>query len=283
MLAEARPPSRRARWVLRALVTVLVAGLAIAAWTGVRLLQAQWRTEGCTVQAGATTVTATPEQAANAAVITAVAMRRGLPNRAATIALATAMQESKLRNLRGGDRDSVGLFQQRPSQGWGTVAQILDPVYASNAFYDRLERVSDWENRPLTEAAQAVQRSAFPDAYAQHESAAAALTVALAGAQPAALGCELRPAAEPGSATRLGTALAAHHGLSAQAVGTGTEVTVATSGARAWAVAAWAVAQADALAIERVQVADRVWDRDSGGWSVGTAASVTDVRIGLAG
>ena len=111
-------------------------------------------------------------QLANAHIIMAVAAQRGLPVRAAVIAVATALQESTLRNLSGGDRDSLGLFQQRPSQGWGTPAQILDPVFASNAFYDHLVRVANWETIPVTQAAQAVQRSAYPTAYAKWEDLA---------------------------------------------------------------------------------------------------------------
>src|SRR5207247_2642707 len=82
---------------------------------------------------------------------------------------AAAMQESSLTNTPGGGPDSVGLFQQRPSQGWGTPAQLMDPVYAATQFYTRLLRVPHWQDLPLTVAAQAVQRSAFPDAYAKHE------------------------------------------------------------------------------------------------------------------
>jgi cell wall-associated NlpC family hydrolase len=108
-----------------------------------------------------------------ARIIASVAAQRGLPPRAAIIAIATALQESTLRNLDVAvDHDSLGLFQQRPSMGWGTPAQVLDPVYASNAFYEHLERVPDWQSIPLTQAAQAVQRSAFPDAYAKWENLA---------------------------------------------------------------------------------------------------------------
>ncbi|NYI03446.1 cell wall-associated NlpC family hydrolase [Allostreptomyces psammosilenae] len=85
--------------------------------------------------------------------------------------MATALQESSLRNLSYGDRDSLGLFQQRPSQGWGTAEQIQDPVYASTKFYEGLLAVDGWESMTLTQAAQAVQRSDFPDAYAKWELA----------------------------------------------------------------------------------------------------------------
>ncbi|MEU7028826.1 M23 family metallopeptidase [Streptomyces sp. NPDC046275] len=117
------------------------------------------------------------EQQRNASIITNVARSRGMPPRAAVIGVATAIQESTLRNIRYGDRDSQGLFQQRPSQGWGTVAQVTDPIYASNSFFERLAKVDKWQVKPLTQAAQNVQRSGFPDAYAKWEKAAGELVV----------------------------------------------------------------------------------------------------------
>ncbi len=122
-----------------------------------------------------------PEQVRNAAVIVDVAHRLGLPPRAAVIAVATAKQESDLRNLPHGDRDSLGLFQQRPSQGWGTPEQIMDPAYAATRFYQRLARVPGWQNMPLTQAAQAVQRSAHPNAYARWEPLATRVVATLTG------------------------------------------------------------------------------------------------------
>ena len=124
-------------------------------------------------------MTITPEQAANAAIIAEVAWDRGLPDRAVVIALATAQQESGLRNLDYGDRDSLGLFQQRPSMGWGTEAQVQDPEYAAGKFLDRLVQVPGWDTRPLAEASDAVQRSAYPNATAKHEAMAIDLTAAL--------------------------------------------------------------------------------------------------------
>ena len=125
-------------------------------------------------------------------IIVATVQARGLPDRAAVIATATAIQESRLINLPGGDRDSAGLFQQRPSQGWGTLAQVTDPVYATNKFLDQLEQIPGWQMTPLTQVAQAVQKSAFPDAYAQHEPVATQLVLA---ARPA--GPETPPAPSP--------------------------------------------------------------------------------------
>lgn len=119
------------------------------------------------------------EQVPNAKMIVATGLAMGVPARGQIVALATALQESGLRNLTYGDRDSLGLFQQRPSQGWGTAAEILDPVHASTRFFEALEQVSGWQSLTVAQAAQAVQKSAFPDAYAQWEPLATALQKAL--------------------------------------------------------------------------------------------------------
>jgi hypothetical protein len=119
------------------------------------------------------------EQIANAKIIVTIGAERQLTDQAVVIAVATAMQESSLRNLRGGDRDSIGLFQQRPSQGWGTKKQLADPAYQTRKFYDKLVKVRGWQRMRLTEAAQAVQISAFPEAYEKHTVAATGLVDAL--------------------------------------------------------------------------------------------------------
>jgi hypothetical protein len=128
--------------------------------------------------------TLTPEQAANARTIAAVAAARKLPQRAVVIALATALQETHLRNLPYGDRDSLGLFQQRPSQGWGTPAQVQDPAYAAGRFFDHLVQVPGWESGRLTDVAQAVQRSAAPEAYQRWEPTAQSIAASLATGGP---------------------------------------------------------------------------------------------------
>lgn len=118
-------------------------------------------------------------QIKNAETIVRVGKQMGMPDRAWVIALATAMQESSLTNHghlgAKNDHDSLGLFQQRPSQGWGTPAQVQDPVYASRKFYEKLRQIPGWEKMRLTDAAQLVQRSAFPEAYQKHEGNAKAL------------------------------------------------------------------------------------------------------------
>ncbi|WP_399094169.1 C40 family peptidase [Streptomyces sp. BBFR2] len=124
------------------------------------------------------------EQVPNAKTIQATGVAMGIPARGQIVALATALQESGLRNLSYGDRDSLGLFQQRPSQGWGTASQILDPVHASAKFYAGLKKVSGWESLSVAQAAQAVQRSGFPGAYAKWEPLATALQKAIAPLLP---------------------------------------------------------------------------------------------------
>lgn len=115
------------------------------------------------------------EQRNNAKIIIDAANHAGAGSFGAQVGVATAMTESTLHNLSGGDRDSGGLFQQRPSQGWGSRAQITDPKHASREFYEHLMAIPGWQHMPLTVAAQRVQRSAYPDRYAEHSSLAAKL------------------------------------------------------------------------------------------------------------
>jgi len=176
-------PTSESGRVRRALVTLLaviavVAGVGIAINRGVGPLP---NPEGCSAHVAGRVVDLSTEQAENASVIAAIGVRRGLPARAVSIALATAYQESKLVNLDHGDRDSLGLFQQRPSQGWGTARQIKDPYYAANRFYDELVKVHGYQTMRITEAAQRVQRSGYPEAYEPHAADARALASALTG------------------------------------------------------------------------------------------------------
>lgn len=256
----------------------------------------------------------TPEQAVNAATISAVGTTRGMPERAVTIALATALQESGLRNIGHGDRDSLGLFQQRPSQGWGSRKQIMDPTYAAGMFYEHLAKVPGYGRLPLTVAAQRVQRSGYPEAYAKHEPDARLLAAALTGRAPATLTCVGRPApAGTGGPDAVRAALVRDFGrdvlqTAGAEVGTrqsapsptataGTPadaVTVrlprsstAPDGARrrGWELAHWAVANASVLHIARVSFEGREWSR--GGYAdewrttggSDAKAPATEVRI----
>ena len=170
---------------------MLAVGIAGVVTALNRLDPAPPAAQQCVAELDGTRWTLSPEQAQNAALIAATGVQRGLPARAVTIALATALQESRLVNVTHGDRDSLGLFQQRPSQGWGTPEQVQDPVYATGRFYDGLVTIEGYEDLPVTEAAQAVQRSGYPEAYAQHETRSRAWASALTGWSPATLTCEL--------------------------------------------------------------------------------------------
>lgn len=236
------------------------------------------------------------DQANNAAIITAIAEKREFPIRAATIAVATAIQESKLRNLTYGDRDSVGLFQQRPSQGWGTREEILDPVYATNAFYDALVKIDDLNDLTITEAAQKVQRSAYPEAYADHEPEARLIVSPLAGYSPGGWNCVLREdddltAQQPGDdgltdrATAVTDAAKTEMGRrkwTVDSAGTGLTFSVpsADDNQTSWALASWAVARADELGVKRVALAGYTWDRGSSsdGW-VATSTGLGDRQV----
>jgi N-acetylmuramoyl-L-alanine amidase len=133
--------------------------------------------------AGSTTTALTASMAANAAIIISVGKSLGVSNYGLVIALSAAMQESSLQNLNYGDRDSLGLFQQRPSAGWGAPAQLTNPTYASKLFFGGpsnpnrgitkgLLDIAGWQSMTVTQAAQAVQKSAYPDAYAKWEASA---------------------------------------------------------------------------------------------------------------
>lgn len=293
-------PQRRARGHGRigAVVLLLAAVLAAGGWVW-------WKGSvgtvtvrpHCTAVANGTSTELSPEQAGNAATIAAIAQRRGLPARAASIGIATAIQESKLRNISYGDRDSVGLFQQRPSQGWGTREQLLDPVYATNAFYDVLSKIDGFVNLPITDVAQKVQKSAFPDAYADHEPEARVIASALSGYSPAGFSCELRmpaglaeQAAGSGGTTQRAAAVVAAGRLE-KAAGTpavsggGRVLEYRTEGNRqAWALASWAVARADGLAVSDVRVDDRRWKRSEStkAWQQADRVSTGRVRITVA-
>jgi hypothetical protein len=266
------------------LLTLALVGGGI--YTAVSFLQRSETlvTERCTADVGTQSAELATDQAANAALITALAVRRGLPPRAASIALATAMQESKLRNIGHGDQagpDSRGLFQQRPSQGWGTEAQVMDPVYATNAFYDALVKIPGYESLEITEAAQRVQRSAYPLAYAQHEDMGRFFASGLSGQTPESVQCTLRAAQEAGLPSAVESGLAVAFGPLATMTEGGSLV-VEASGSQAWSVAHWAVANAKELAVTRVDVAGRSWQRqDTEGWQASDAAE-GQVRITLA-
>ncbi|NEG54641.1 cobalt transporter [Bifidobacterium platyrrhinorum] len=220
------------------------------------------------------------EQSANAALITAIGVTRGLPDHAATVALATAMQESKLRNLEYGDRDSLGLFQQRPSQGWGTVEQLMDENYATNAFYDGLVKVSGWESLPVEDAAQEVQHSGYPDAYAQWDGLARAWAQSLTGEVAAGVGCKLpdADASDPdGLIAALQSAYPSVSGSRADGNKGDSPVTAVftmpadLSGDNlrraVWQTSTWLVVNARHYGITKIEANGMVWTRADTAWT----------------
>ncbi|WP_026551382.1 hypothetical protein [Arthrobacter sp. H20] len=226
--------------------------------------------ERCTAVVGNDTYELGLEQAANASTIVSVAVARGLPARAASIALATAVQESGLRNLDYGDQagpDSRGLFQQRPSQGWGTDAEVQDPIFAAGAFYDELVKVPGYESLPITEAAQAVQRSALPDAYADHEAEGRAFASALTGNSPASLNCILRGTDQSGDSAAVRASAEQAFGSLDATLPDAETLILNAAGAQGWAAAQWAVANAKALHIESVSFGGLQWNRSGHGWN----------------
>ncbi len=172
-----------------ALIVTTVLLVIVVITVGVAWARVGGADHRCTATIGSETYHLDLEQGANARTIAGVGRRAGLPNHAVTVALATALQESHLHNLTFGDRDSVGLFQQRPSQGWGTRDQLLDPAFAAAAFYRELQRVRGWTTMSVTAAAQHVQRSNAPDAYAQWEPEARVVARILTGEVPDRLIC----------------------------------------------------------------------------------------------
>ncbi|WBB66931.1 hypothetical protein [Micromonospora sp. WMMD812] len=228
-------------------------------------------TRNCTVQADGR-VTLDPEQMANAATIAAIGAQLEMPERAVVVALATAYQESGLRNLAGGDRDSVGLFQQRPSQGWGTPERIRDPRYAATRFYTALKKVRGWERMRVTDAAQRVQRSAFPEAYQKWADESTVLTRALLGDVTGAVACTVgrTPAMRGGAAAAALTRnLTLDWGLASTAAPADlTGLTLATSDQRnGWRYAHWLVSHAQDHGVKRVRFGDLEWTAQDGSWA----------------
>ena len=256
-----------------ALIGTLVVVLAlIGAGMGVyRWVTSQWAVTpvASTVRCESTIETKSAslaiDQAENASIIAAVAIQHGLIPRATSIALATAFQESQIRNIDYGDRDSLGLFQQRPSQGWGTPEEIMDPYYSSAEFYDVLVTVDDWQSADIGDVAQEVQRSGFPDAYDQHVSRARLLASALSGETPASWSCIVR---DPGPAdpSQLADELKQGYGWAVDVSvteATGADPAVLTVSAAseqaAWSAASFAQSWASRTGVTSVQVGDYQW------------------------
>ncbi len=272
--------SRRAAAVIASAVTALLIAAVFAAYTAYQHVTPYLTPPGCQAGTGQQAVLLDTEQAGIAATIAGVAAREHLPEKAVTIAYATAMQESHMHNLHYGDRDSVGVFQQRPSQGWGTASELEDPVYAAMKFFAALVRVPGYEQMPVDKAAQAVQHSADGTAYGQYAPMAAAMAAAFTGASPRAVWCWYTP----GQAAKadLSAALHAMAGAFGPRWGDGSVARSATAHSAessrdtavvrvrsgGWAVAAWFVTHAGTYGITRVRYDGYAWNAAAGsrGW-----------------
>ena len=256
-----RPTARGLGCLAVALVLVVVAAV-----TGVGLLRRGLSSpdlgqQRCVATAGDRSVALNLEQSHLTSIIVGISVRRGLPPRAASIAMATVYQETDIRNLSYGDRDSVGLFQQRPSQGWGTVEQLQDPYYATRKFYDALVKVDGWQSGDINDVAQRVQRSGYPDAYRDHEADARVLASVLTGSSPAGLSC-LEWQGEAGDADALVAGMQKALGKVKHSAEGGTVGVDAGRAKRAWAYGHHAVANAARYGVREVTVGDRTWRSD---------------------
>src|SRR5215472_13589117 len=274
-------PTRRLAPVVLLVVVALVAG---GVYLAVRHVPAILGQTGCTAGSGHAAVALDPQQAQIAATIAGVAYQRGMPSRAVTVAYATAMQETHLHDPNYGDRDSVGVFQQRPSAGWGPASKLINPVYASTRFFRALAGVRGYQRMPVSKAAQAVQHSADGSAYAQYQPMASRLTPAFTGAAPRAVWCW--PAAHRTGTAQLtparravvrafGPLEARKSAARGDAASLSVQVPQASVG---WAVATWLVTHASQFRLHEVRYAGFLWPAPTGhtGW-------VKDTRTAAAG
>jgi hypothetical protein len=267
-------PSNRRKGRLTLVLLVAVVALGAGVYVTVRHVPSLLGETGCTAGTGHAAVALDSQQAQLAATIAGVAHRRDMPPRALTVAYATAMQETHLHNPRYGDRDSVGVFQQRPSEGWGPASKLIDPVYASTRFFRALSGIHGYQRMPVYRAAQAVQHSADGFAYKQYQTMAAHLTTAFTGASARAVWCW--PAAHTTGQAQLGTArraiVHAFGPLSAsRSASTGDAPSLLVQAPQAdlgWSVAAWLVTHAGKYRLHDVRYAGFRWPAPAGhtGW-----------------
>jgi hypothetical protein len=265
-------PRKRRRTIVLAVVATLVAAGAFAVVSSIKPLL---ETSGCQAGTGQQALSLDTQQAAIAATIAGVAHQQALPSRAVTVAYAAAMQESKLHNLGYGDRDSVGVFQQRPSEGWGPASKLRDPVYATTKFFNALTRVQGYQSKPVYQAAQAVQRSADGYAYVQYQPEAAKLTTYFTGKAPHAVWCwSATPVTGDADIAPARAALRSTFGSLGQGrvttLGDPSSLQLRPSDpAVGWAVASWLVTHAARYHIHSVRYGGFEWRESAGtsGWT----------------
>ncbi|ASU82677.1 hypothetical protein CDO52_07640 [Nocardiopsis gilva YIM 90087] len=224
-------------------------------------------TESCTITGNEDTHDIDVEQAANAATVNGVAFSLDMPEDAVVIAYATVWQESKFINIEYGDRDSLGLFQQRPSQEWGEPDQIMDQVFATRSFYEELKEVPDYQEMPVYEAAQAVQRSADGFAYDQHEDLSRVMAAAFNGSEGPAVSCWYEP--ETSAKSDVAGAKAELERVFGTAPDDLPVADGPQTGEIGWSMAVWAVANARDYGLRSVTYGDQRWRAAAGedGWS----------------
>jgi hypothetical protein len=267
-------------------VVVLLGAGAYFAYSAYHHVSTLLISAGCQVGSGQNTVSLDTQQASIAATIAGVAADERLPAHAVTIAYATAMQESKLHNLAYGDLDSIGVFQQRPSEGWGTASQLKDPVYATAAFFRALAKVPGWQQLPVDQAAQAVQHSADGSAYSQYDLMARAMAIAFTGQAAHSVYCWPGAGPKParnlaGAEAALGQSFgspAADHAVTAIATSGPAKspaVAVRVQPRQAWAVASWLVTHAQAYGVSEVRYDGYQWTASDGsrGWRPATGSA----------
>jgi hypothetical protein len=289
------PPRRRRLWTLALLgsALVLLASAGLAVFGRARPVPPYVPpAPGCQAGTGVAAIPMDTDQAAIAATIAGVAARGRLPRQAVVIAFATALQESQMQNLDYGDRDSLGVFQQRPSQGWGSPAEVEDPVYAATRFFGALVRVPGYTTLPVDQAAQDVQHSADGSAYQQYAEVAALLAGYFTGAPPAGVSCWFDPPAKAnlagavrGLTKTFGPAggRGVLTGVATDRSGKKKDGSVAVVHARpgaAWTVASWLVANAQQYGIGEVRYAGYEWTAADGSMGWRRASGSTDPARG---
>jgi hypothetical protein len=271
----ASPQKRRSvKRVTRATV-VLALLLSVGGYIALRHSVPVLEPSSCSAETAGQPVSLNVGQAGIAATIAGVAQHRQLPSRAVTIAYATALQESKLTDLHSGDLDSVGVFQQRPSQGWGPARRIEDPVYATSRFFAALIKVPNYQGIPVYRAAQAVQRSADGYAYNQYAGVAARLASAFTGQLPHAVWCWYQQPVGKLHLAAANQALTAAFGpLPGHQYGDPDLAISVPHQSAGWAVAAWLVSHAGSYGIQHVSYRGYQWlaGHGTGAWTRMTAA-----------
>jgi hypothetical protein len=264
--------------IVLGVVLVIVGLIAVGAYVAYnaygRYVNRLLTVPGCQAGTGVNAIGLDFGETADAAIIAGVAARERLPREALIVAYATAWQESKLENLPYGDRDSVGIFQQRPSQGWGSPTQLEDPAFAATAFFGALVKIPGYAKLPVDVAAQDVQHSADGAAYEQYAQSGASLATDLT-ATPHAVTCWYDPASQAASEgvsakLNLRAALTGFAGAFGRpsADGAVTSVSEARSGGSAvisaakgdgWTAANWLVANASSYGITQVSYGGYQW------------------------